>query len=68
MALSAVLPDETGSRDLVARRFRLAWLVAAVYWGISGLTRAVLAAKTLAAGQIAPGDLTACWAWAREQI
>ena len=57
MPLAAVLPQERAGSDPVVTRYRLVWLVAAVYWGISGLTRAVLAAKALAAGQIAPGEL-----------
>jgi len=51
------LPRDTGKGNLSATRYQLLWLVAAIYWVISGATRAVLAGKSLAAGQIGPGDL-----------
>jgi len=57
MPLAAVLPQERSSKVFWSVRHRLVWLVAAVYWVISAATRAVLAARALASGQIAAGDL-----------
>ena len=57
MSSTAVLPRAAIDTRFKTTRFRLVWLVASVYWGISGVTRAVLTMKALAAGQIGPADL-----------
>src|SRR6185436_9592979 len=57
MTSTAVWPREAGNGSVRATRYRLVWLVALVYWGISGATRVVLTGKALAAGQVGPGDL-----------
>ena len=57
MSHAATLPVTDAARENPASRFTLVWSAAAVCWTISTLTRAALAARALAAGQIEWGAL-----------
>jgi len=57
MSHAASLPVLDAGREDRASRFTLVWSAAAVCWAISTLTRAALAARALAAGQVEWGAL-----------
>jgi phosphoglycerol transferase MdoB-like AlkP superfamily enzyme len=52
LPIAATLPEARPARAATISRFALAWFIASAYWVISTLTRGVLAANALAAGQI----------------
>jgi len=61
--MDLVLTGRPAERAAAAHsRYALVWLLAACYWAISGLTRAVLYLRALAQGQVAAGDAASVFA------